>query len=166
MNISKDIARRIALSLLSKKKEKVDKLKSDFSFKIREMYFKTLPKEVQEFSKKHPTFCKTNSVIKIIGAGWNHEIIGIENCVSTSNGYGQTYLELKEDKAAQLKKQFVAFNDAKKEYDNAVSVIQNTIYSLKSFNKIKESFPEAAELLPEETKKELVNINEVRKMLK
>jgi len=161
--ISQTKAEQIAKELLAKKAKNVAALKTAFQKLVYDEYMKTIPLDVRKFLLKHKEYTNTNSSLRLIGNGFDHLHVTMPSSVPISQ-YSSYQPDSKT--ATKLVAAHNAHEKAEKEHRNAVSTVTATLVSLKSFAKIREHFPEAAPFLPEPTKTELVNISEVRKLVK
>jgi len=161
--ISQTKAKQIAKELLAKKLKKSADLKTAFQKLVYDEYMNAIPLEVKKFSLKHKEYTNTNGSLRLIGNGFDHLYVYMPHAVPVAQ-----YSNFSPDSkvATRLSAARNAYEKAEKEYTNALSTVTATLVSLKSFAKIREHFPEAAPFLPEPTKTELVNIGEVRKLVK
>jgi len=164
-NITKILASQLTTELLKQRKEKVNEVTKELQLEITEIYKSTLPKEVLAvFKTKNKQYLNEISYVHLHGSGLNHQLVSfVEWLPSCSNN--STFIV----PTKYLNKIVPLVNkeaELKEKLRNDEKVIKATILSLRTFAKVKDAFPEIAHLLKENPKTELVNIQQVRKLLK
>ncbi len=160
--ITKDLATKLSIELLSKKKEALDKAKNDLSESVRKEHMKSVPKEMKELFEKYPQAFKTVGVVALIGEGFNFQSVGIDNAPIV-NGEWSYNLNVTDKR---LKPKWDKWERLNNEYKDSKQIIYNTLLSLRTYAKIAEAFPEIANKLVVNKVETLVNITEVRKLIK
>jgi len=166
--ITKDIAAEIAEKLLEKKvKElnadhlKIQNLVRDFIISKTD---EGLMKCFNNFDLKN--YIQKTRYITLRGTGLNNDHIKLNECIPSING-NTMYLELPTDLAIQVSAMLMEDTRKNNNLNALDEELQATLYGLRTFKKVRESFPEAAIFLPEEAdKKEIVNISLLRDKLK
>jgi len=164
-NITKVLAEQLTTELLKQRQEKVNEAEKELQLAVSESYKSTLPKEVLAFfNSKHSHYMQTISHIYLIGNGLNHNRVILDNVLPKESGVYNFVVPSKHlSKIVSLVNKEIEVRE-KLKHDQ--KVIKATILSLRTFAKVKEAFPEIAHLLKEEPKTLLVNIQQVRKLLK
>lgn len=145
MRITKVIAEEIAIKLTSKFEEKIQEKTLLLQKTACEIYEKELPKEVLGTFKKFPDYFETRTSFNLVGVGAHSERIPFGKHMPC-----KTYMfapPMVEDVTLLLS----LINSIKlleKEKDKLQTNIQETLLSLKTYNRILTEFPEAGKLLP------------------
>jgi len=164
--ITKQIAEDVAIKLLAKKYSEIKTLKEELSDKVKAAYDKTIPEDVVELSIKYPSFFEFRSYVRINGNGWNWQNIDLSTRVISKTNNSAVF-EPEVELANGLKKLHNKITDKETEVRNLRSETENTLYSLRTYAKVSEVFPEAVVFLPKhENTSLIVNVNELREKLK
>lgn len=161
--ISKELSERIADKLTAEKKIAIDLKNKTLNETFAKYYESTLPKDVVEFFAKHPNYCNSRSSMQLVGNGfnWNYfgfgkELPATKSTFSPDEKTAKVLLDLENE-----------INDLKKERRDLRNEISNALYSLRTFNRIRIEFPEAAEFLPANGTTALaINLADIRSKLK
>lgn len=165
MRITKDIANDIAVKLLLNKGQEISDLKSNLSKKVFDLYNKSIPKEVLEFSKKHPEYFLFTDDVTIYGPGLNGQWVKSERVFKKNKN---TSLMLNEKDAVFCKKCLDDISDKVSAYHSLKNEIETALYNLRTYAKVAESFPEAIQFLTKTATSTalIVNIDSIRQKLK
>lgn len=166
MRITKDEAREIALKLTSKKKRVFTDLETSFLQKIEDELMLKIPADIKKVFKSNPGYITKESYVKISGNGWNFQSFSLRNSIPSPNRNTHQFTpELK--LATELMKEYNHFEELKTEYKKLFEEVERTLYNLRTYNKIKEVFPEAAEFLPKSKETQItINLTDLRNRLK
>jgi hypothetical protein len=164
--ITKEIATQVARDLTTKKREELKVLDTKFRSELKRMYVEDVPNEIKEISVKHRKYFDFRSRISLNGVnGFGYESYSIDGevIVPTSGAY---YTNISSDNAKILKKLENEFQDKKKELNELIKDLEILLYSLRTYSKVSEQFPEAIPFLPFRTTSALaINIQDLRNKL-
>lgn len=162
--ITKTIAEDVSVKLMEKQNKKLVEYKNEIQELITQEYEKTIPENALAFFKSNPEFCKSTSSLTLIKNGFNYErVILSRKLPCKADGYFTP-----EDKAiSKIRKWIDSISDKQKEYEKLKQEVYNAILSLKTYNRVKDNFPEAYEFLPEKINTSLaINISDIQSKLK
>jgi hypothetical protein len=164
--ITKEIATQVAVQLTSKKRELVKELDVKFRAELKRMYVEDTPTEVKELAEKFPNYFDFRNRISFCGTnGFGYEHFSIEGRVIGNSG-SANYTEISPENAKKLKKLDNEIQDKKKELKDLTRELEILLYSLRTYAKVTEQFPEAVPFLPYRITSALaINIEDVRKKL-
>jgi hypothetical protein len=115
-----------------------------------------------EVFQEHPNYFKTQSCAQLHGNGFNWESIYF----GMSLPYCSSIFTPTPQDAKELIVLYNEVEDLKRDYRDLVREIENALYSLRTFNRIKTEFPEAVPFLPIEGSTSLtVNLSGIRSKL-
>lgn len=162
--ITKEIASEIATKLTEKKLTEIRRIQSEQEIYLEEIYLGTISKEVKDFFKLKPNYCKNTRQLRVSGNGFNYAYLNTKNNVPCleSQSFEPTAEQGKElinfqNKIENLK---IVRNKLKNE-------IENLLYNLRTYSKVILEFPEAEPFLPKNiSNKLMININDIRSQLK
>lgn len=144
MNITKENAKLVSAQLTEKIKENVSTKKDLFEFALVEAIYSTIPKAVLDFGNTHPSYIKKVSNITVEGNGFNYINFSLKTSIIKSNtGFSPSVKQ-----AEVLSKLRNDWDNSDKEYRKLREEIQNSLITLRTYNRIKQAFPEAYSLLP------------------
>lgn len=163
--ITNEMAEQIAKAMTSEKLEAIKKLESEISEKTREEVLKTIPKEVKDFFKKFPEWTQRDGSVRLNGNGCDHERVRVETVPSKNNG--TVYHNPSNEFASEILKLINKRDKLKNDLSTLKKSIENALKQLRTFKKIREAFPEAAEFLPKDNAPMLpcINLDVIRKNL-
>lgn len=164
--ITKEIATQVATQLTTKKREVLAELNKKFRAELKRMYVEDTPSEIKELAEKHPEYFDFRNRIGFNGTnGFGYESYGIEGRVISTVG-GAYYTKILPEHAKYLKKLDNEIQDKKKEILSLIKELEILLYSLRTYPKVAEQFPEAVPFLPFKTTSALaINIEDLRKKL-
>lgn len=145
--ISKQQSSNVAKTLTQKLTDQIKLKESEISAIVSEIYIKTLPKDIAEIYKYFKRYFHTASQIRCEGNGLN-DSFKINESVPSQGGWQVCILPT----ASEAKKISKISNEIKKietKRDNLKNSIENTLNSLRTYNRIQKEFPEAFEILPD-----------------
>ena len=149
--ITKDIASEITKQMLSEKREKLQKLEEKRQDEINRLGLLKVPEEVIELHKKHPQYFNgSNSRVSL-----NGNYIGWVNSKIPSTGKSLFV----EDQKSIFFKLDDQYNKLEEEINTIKLELEVTIFEFRTFKRLKEGFPEAAQHLPKEENKAVVSKN-------
>lgn len=167
MQISKMTAEQIATKLVEKKRKEVDELDQEIKKLCTEKAESQVPSEVHKLFKVHSEFVETACEAYLDGHGLSREYIKLSKNVPAPNGYR---VIIKMD--AAFGKKILTLLNKKKDKNDATVKLKNEIIqallTLRTSKQIIEKFPEAAALLPSQSKGLLpaLNLKPIRDQLK
>jgi hypothetical protein len=164
--ITKEIATQVAVQLTSKKRELVKELDVKFRSELKRMYVEDTPIDIIQLEVKFPQYFEKRNRIGFNGTnGFGYEVYSIEGTViATING--AYYTKISPENSKILKTLDNEIQDKKKELKDLVTELEILLYSLRTYAKVTEQFPEAVPFLPYRTTSALaINIEDVRKKL-
>jgi hypothetical protein len=144
MQISKSKAEEVARKLTQKKYSSITELQKELSGIAQEQYLSSIPKDVVEIYKKHPSFFRTESSVyaRVEGIGMYWVSLG----TSVPKGDRTTF-----DMTGPIAEKYVALKNKIDSETEAVKKlkadIESTIIQLRTYKNILATFPEAAELI-------------------
>lgn len=161
--ITKQIAEDIAVKLCSKKKTLLDESNKKLSFFITDVAKRKVPKEVSIAFSKMPSYIKTRSCPYVQGQGISgYPSVSLTESVPMDSDSIQ--LNAKEaEKYLSLKAVCI---ENKKTYEGLLKEVENALLNCRTYNKVKELFPEAATYLPPVYDPPALNLIEIRKKIK
>lgn len=166
MRITKEIARNVANQLTSKKRKELYELQERFKDELLKTYLEDIPKEIKELAQKYPYYFKKSNSISFGGCnGFSYEYFSLSESViiKQSSSY---YTEISSENAKKLNKIHNKIQDKKNEITELFKDLEIALYSLKTYSKVSEQFPEAIPFLPKSITTELsVNISNIRKRI-
>jgi len=163
MNITKAIATEVAGKLLSKQVLEIQTLRKELEYKFDEIYLKTIPKEVVELFKKYPNYFYTRRNFQLSGNGFNWKSVSTSKDLPSING---SFIPNATD-AVILLDAINIIDTKKSEYHKLTSEIENALFSLRTYKRVQENFPEAFVFLPNSISNKLVvNISDLRNKIK
>jgi len=167
MRITKDIAQDVAIKLLAKKYASIKQFKLQLAEKIKPAYDKTIPEDVLKTASKYPDYFDINNYVRLNGNGWNYVNINMEGLKVVSKRSISPLFEPQGKFADVIKKLHNELADKESEVKQLKTEIENTLYSLRTYAKISEIFPEAVPFLPKHENTQLVvNVQGLRDRLK
>lgn len=164
--ITKEIATTVATQLTTKKREALKELDAKFRSELKRMYVEDTPSEIKELSVKFPKYFNFRNRISLNGVqGFGYENYLIEgNVISDTNG--GYYTNISPENAKILKKLDNELQDKRNELTGLIKELEILLYSLRTYPKVAEQFPEAVPFLPFRTTSALaINIEDLRKKL-
>jgi hypothetical protein len=164
--ITKEIASQVAHQLTAKKREVLKELNTKFRAELKRMYVEDTPNEIKELAEKYPEYFNFRDRIGFFGTnGFGYENYRVEGSVITKSG-DNSYANISSENASKLKKIDYEIEDKKKELKDLVTELEILLYSLRTYAKVSEQFPEAIPFLPYKTTSALaINIEDLRKKL-
>lgn len=142
MKITKAKAEEIVLFLTKSKKEQVLELELNLSKKVKQLYDKSIPKEIVEAQKKFPDYFQLTNYSYLYGCGLNgHRIKISEPSVHRLNN--SSSIEIKGVQGEEIFKLYNQLKDVKDELNNIKAELYNIILMLGTKLKVLKEFPEA-----------------------
>jgi len=165
MRITKDLTKQIVKKLVYPITEKIEENDGKISTIIQKYVLKDCPKEVIHLWEKKSNWIHTANNISFNYLG-QYSWCYFPKRQDTPIQKSQITIE---DREVAEQIQFILNDniDLNKKLRELSKELEVTIFKLATFARIREQFPEAAELLPDETKREIaLNIHDVRNKLK
>lgn len=161
--ITKVIASEVAIKLTAKKQKEINLLRTELREEFESIYLKTIPTEVLKCFEKFPNYFESRNEISVSGNGLNWQRLFFTRKLPVNSG---TYLPNKVDAESLLKKEN-NIQDRNKEILKLRTEIEIALFSLRSYKRIIEQFPEAQPFLPEKISNALaINISDIQSKLK
>lgn len=164
--ITKEIATQVANQLTTKKREALKELDFKFRSELERMYVEDTPSEIKRLEVMFPQYFEKRNCIGFNGTnGFGYKVYSIKGTViaTTSGAY---YTKISSGNAKILKNLDNEIQDKKKELEDLVNELEIILYSLRTYAKVAEQFPEAVPFLPFKTTSALaINIEDLRKKL-
>jgi len=161
--ITKVIASEVAIKLTAKKQEEINLLRTELREEFESIYLKTIPSEVLKCYEKFPNYFEARNEVSVSGNGFNYQRLFFTKKLPTSSSH---YLPNSVDCESLLKKEN-AIQDKSKEISKLRTDIEVALFSLRSYKRIIEQFPEAEPFLPEKISNALaINISDIQSKLK
>jgi len=162
MNVTKQIAREVAIKLLKPKQDELKAIKDKLGIEAYLILASTIPANVIvgfEANKQYYHFTKT---IQVRGYGFNFEWIEMSDILP----YNSKTTELTQDQANSLMPLWIQKIDKEKEIKELKTDLENAILTLRTYARIKEQLPEAYELLPDKTSTAIsINLESIKTRL-
>lgn len=163
MNITKAIAVEVAEKLIQKQGLELKGLKEDLKQKLENIILGTIPKEIKDFYKKHPSYVETRQSFQLSGNGFEYQYLNTKNHIPAFKSSFQP----NETDALLIKNSLNQIKDKEKEYKKLFSEIEVALFGLRTYKRVEENFPEAFLLLPNKITTSLaVNISDLRQKIK
>jgi len=163
MNITKLIATEVAEKLTDKKRLEIVNLKTDLSLVFEGIVLKSIPDEVIKLYKKYPNHFETKRSFQLCGNGFEYQYLGVTKDIPH---YKSSFTPNEEDSKLLINK-LNEIKDLKKKYDELFKEIEITLFSLRTYKRVEENFPEAFLLLPNKTTYAVaLNISDLRQKIK
>ena len=167
MKISREKAETVANKLLAKRKEKLSKKRAELVAWCETRREESIPKEVMDAYKLHPSYIREESTIYVSGEGIDYKMRWQSSgSYMPSNGNA---IPLNSKDAAFYVKKWNEIEDESKKIKRAEKTLTESILSFGTYAKLKASFPEAYELLPEQNTINtslMVKVDDLRKLFK
>lgn len=130
------------------------------------MYVEDTPTEIKELAGKYPEYFEFQDRIGFYGTnGFGYENYKIEGRIISKAGI-ISYTSISPENAKKLKKLDDEIQDKRKELEDLVRELEILLYSLRTYAKVTEQFPEAVPFLPFKTTSALaINIQDLRNKL-
>lgn len=146
MNITKENAKVVSAQLTEKIKENVKNKRDLFEVALIGVIHSTIPKDVLDFGATHPSYIRKVSNVTVEGNGFNYINFTFKTpIIKSNNGFSPSAKQ-----AEILSKLRDDWDNSDKEYRKLREEIQNSLITLRTYNRIKQAFPEAYALLPNE----------------
>ena len=159
MNITKAIATEVAEKLIQKKGLELIELKESLKLKFEDIVLKSIPKEVIDFYKKYPNYVETRQTFLLSGNGFDYKYLYTKNSIPS---FKSSFIPNERD-AIILHGLWNDISNKEKEYKKLLSEIEIALFSLRTYKRVKENFPEAFVFLPNSVSNKLVvNISDLR----
>lgn len=159
--ITKEIAHATAVSLLSKKKEKINELKEKLKALVTETVKKTIPHEVMVMFGKYPDYFDTHYNSRLQGAGF-----GYESYYFDALPYNKETPPVGSQDGNKILSLSNKVSDAEKEYKRLLTEIETALFAFRTYSNVEKEFPEAFALLPEKMSQAvMINISSLRSQL-
>ena len=165
MRITKQIASEVAKELVAKKRKENGKVWIELCESIYESIKKKIPKELIDFSNKYPSYTRMSQIVKLVGNGFNHESINLNNAFPCRD-WSLTYVPTNEEGEKWIKL-FNKYHEQRESISSLHRDIENALYNLKTYKAVEENFPEAYKFLPEKITTSLsINLSDIRQKIK
>lgn len=162
--ITKDLSEKLARDMLVKKEDKLTELNSSLRTFLKTSIRNNIPEEVIKLYKKYPDYFSSRSHFEVSNVNGYH--MGWFNLDQEFPAKG---FEFKLDEASSEK--FTEINSViekkEAEYREVFEQTKEVIYSLRTYKKIIEAFPECKDILSSESEAntQLLDINVLRRKI-
>ncbi|MGD1319555.1 Nmad5 family putative nucleotide modification protein [Chryseobacterium sp. 2R14A] len=146
--ITKERAHITAKKLVDNLEVKIREKKQKLSEIVSEIYLKDVPTEIINLFKTNKKYFLTASTIRCEGNGLNKGF-DLTSAVPSKNGSWSVCILPNAIESKKILKISNEFEDLKEKRDALKKQIENTLLSLKTYNRIQKDFPEAYDLLPD-----------------
>jgi len=161
--ITKEIAHATAVSLLSKKKDKLEGLKKQLQDKVTEAVRKTIPADVLEVFSEHPCYFKVNSQTRLVGSGFGYDYFSLNQTLPKTDAHNP---KIEEKEASKIVALHNKIEEAEKEYKRLRTEIEVALFAFRTYANVEKEFPEAFALLPTKVSQAvMVNISSIRSQI-
>ena len=143
--VTKAIATEVAIKLVAKKKEAIEKLEKELKSLTVDAYKKTVPKEVLDVFEKYPDYIRTSTYCSLSGHGWDWQILKFGVTLPKKNNSGTQFDAKTSEK---LRKLFDKIQADSTKMRKTLHEIEVTLFNLRTYKRVEENFPEAFALLP------------------
>lgn len=142
MKITKAKSEELVFFLTKSKKEQVSELELSLSKKVKQLYDKSLPKEIVEAQKKYPDYFQLTNYTYLYGCGLNgHRFKISEPSIHRLNN--SSSIDINGVQGEEIFKLFNELKDAKDELNSIKAELLNIILMLGTKLKVLKEFPEA-----------------------
>lgn len=156
--MTKQLAIEIADKLTQKLTDKIKELNTHVEKIIKDDYAATIPDEVKKMFKKHRKYFNQRSMSILLGNGNRWYYKEYKDIPMLGEGRYQV-----SDKVSdEVFKVECEIKDLKEKREKLQMDIEQTLFRLVTFNRIKEHFPEAAEYLPADSTVPSINMDKLR----
>jgi hypothetical protein len=163
MNITKAIATEVAEKLIQKQGLELNELKDSLKVKFEKIVIDATPKDVVDFYKKYPNYVETRQSFQLSGNGFDYKYLNTKSSIPAFKSSFQP----NERDAIILHGILNEIDKKEKEYKKLFSEIEIALFSLRTYKRVEETFPEAFLLLPNKITTSLsVNISDLRQKIK
>ena len=163
MNVTKQIAREVAIKLLKPKQDELKAIKDKLGIEAYKIIKSKIPHKVLLGFDYNKEYFKHSRNIQVRGYGFNFEWIEILYVLPYQN---TAATELNQDEANILMPLWNQKNDKLEEIENLRTDLENAILTLRTYARIKEQLPEAYELLPDKTSTAIsINLESIKTRL-
>lgn len=161
MRITKQIAEDVARQLCAEKQSEIKALKAQLKATVTSHYEAILPKDVLAFFKKYPSFVSTDSSVRIYGSGIDYRYFNFTQPMPSGDN---CKLEIDDISANYLTGLLNTIQDQEKSYNQLLKEIQLALINLRTYNNVREQFPEAGKILPiqQTSTAVMVNVADIR----
>jgi len=142
--ITKTLASEIAAKLTTKKLEELNALRVDARKYFENLYLSEIDNSVLELFAIQPEYFNSAYHFNLMENGFNHERIQTINPVP----YKSSYYKVPKSESSILRAKLDAVTTAEDNYKKLKLDVAATLVSLRTYKKVSESIPEAAEFLP------------------
>lgn len=161
--VTKMAASRVAEFLTIKKKNEVKEAKKALEEYATQLYENTIPTSIMKEFEKFPQYFDKKSYLYISGAGLQrNQCITLAKSLPSSGNV----LELKPQQSEKFIKLKRAWEDKKSELEKLELDIETAVFNARTYKKVAELFPEAAEHLPAVFPPPAINYADIRKRIK
>jgi len=153
MNITKELAGKIATEITNPIKVEMEKIDTEISEIVCSDYLKSVPDEVLKVSKKHyQYFNDNNSQFLYTGTGLGNCGTYIAGDIPRDErGTYRDYFKVSDSSAKRIVKLLNNKKNLREKLDRMIEQTKSILLSLRTYKKIQTEFPEAAKYLPEKT---------------
>lgn len=163
--ISKTLAQEIADKLLEDKKKHLEELWREWDALVENLYEASVPIEIRELSMKFPQYFNKISYFRLSTGAIDRRGSFKSSQIAEMTVWG-SQIKLLPENIKTVSVKFFEIEDYRKKIDTLENEIIGTLLGLKTYSRIRESFPEAAQHLPQKTTTAIaLNIEGIRSQL-
>jgi hypothetical protein len=162
MNITIEKAETVAAKMVSSRMDTLGSAKKAMKAKASSFVMAALPTLVKDCFEKHPDyFSSRDTTVRLVNA--HGDELHME--ARSPLGWGETCI-ISDEQHAELRRLYAECKAEGKAIDELERDIKNTLKSLKTYTRVKEQFPEAYALLPQDKTAALsIPIDDIRNRL-
>lgn len=143
--VTKEIAKAVAKGLTANHRARIEKINGTISAIAVTEILEQTPQEVKDFYVKYPNYCNARTHVYLQGETLNQ--IWADVPALPWKGDGSTLI-VSNEAGAKIQKLELKKQEIEKSRNTLYKQIEQTMLSLKTFKKVQDVFPEAAEFLP------------------
>lgn len=163
MNVTKQVAREVAIALVKPKQDELKAIKDKLGIEAYKIICSKIPNKVIVAFDYNKEYFKHSKSKQVRGFGFNFEWLEMSHALPYKN---TAATELNQDEANILLPLWNQKNDKLEEIENLRTDLENAILTLRTYARIKEQLPEAYELLPDKTSTAIsINLESIKTRL-
>jgi len=168
MRISKEKSAKLANILLKSKQEKLQNDKKEVAEKIYNYLYGNLNEKLKEAFENEiiNKYLIKSDVVYLVGNGFNYKQISLYKSLPTTSQYNGLRITLEGDFSKKIQKKYQEIDKKEKDIKEAYLKLSNSIYSLGTEKRILEVFPELQSEFEVKKTSEIINIKELRNLIK
>lgn len=166
MRITKDKAAAAAIALTAELGAKIETKQNELIALADIVVSQKVPKEFAELRKKYAKYFKFNRSFNITVEGVARGVfVQLDKAYPAEKEYGNQVIISDHETVEQLTKMETEIWELENRRENLIKEIEATLYSLRTYNRVAQEFPEAVEFLPKQETTALVNLDSLKTRL-